>query len=86
VLKMGSKYHRLTVIEYVGKQPDTYFSQSRGKQRTAYREVYKCECECGMILPVQKNRLTSGNTKSCGCQKIESCTRTIQQWNLNRIM
>jgi len=30
-----------------------------------------CECECGNTIDIETNNLTSGNTKSCGCLKIE---------------
>lgn len=30
-----------------------------------------CECECGNTVDVETNKLTNGNTKSCGCLKSE---------------
>ena len=29
--------------------------------------VWECQCDCGRIVPVPTNQLTTGNTKSCGC-------------------
>ena len=33
--------------------------------------AWKCKCKCGKELVVRAKDLTSGNTKSCGCYKIE---------------
>ena len=51
---IDKKFGRLTVVDYSGRD-------KRGKT------VWKCECECGNILTVPRNSLSSGNTKSCGC-------------------
>lgn len=32
---------------------------------------WQCSCECGNIIKVKTNSITSGNTKSCGCLKEE---------------
>ena len=29
--------------------------------------IWKCQCDCGTIIELPTNSLTSGNTKSCGC-------------------
>ena len=52
--EVGQKYNRLTIIEKC--QYDKY------KNR-----LYKCQCDCGNIILVRGNALSSGNTKSCGC-------------------
>jgi len=36
------------------------------------RSVYKCICECGNIVEKQARYLVSGETKSCGCLKIDT--------------
>lgn len=45
----------------------------RSPVRKSGARAWVCICECGkkVCLPVQS--LTSGNTKSCGCLRIESC-------------
>lgn len=35
---------------------------------------WNCRCECGNELPVRTDCLKDGNTKSCGCLKIEKYT------------
>lgn len=35
------------------------------------RYVWECQCDCGNTCIVQTSRLTSGNTKSCGCGKYD---------------
>lgn len=38
----------------------------KGRKRTRW----KCLCDCGNISIAQTSKLTTGNTKSCGCGKI----------------
>lgn len=37
------------------------------KKDNTSQEFYICECKCGNIVTVSRNKLVSGNTKSCGC-------------------
>lgn len=32
---------------------------------------WECKCDCGKIVSVAASKLISGNTQSCGCQRIE---------------
>ena len=54
----GLVFERLTVKGYVGS--------SKGKS------IWECICTCGNITRVSLDRLTSGNTRSCGCLKSEN--------------
>ena len=58
----GSKFGRLFVINQSEKH--IYPSGSS-------RITWNCKCDCGSILKVRSNSLTSGNTTSCGCLQIE---------------
>ncbi len=58
----GEKFHRLTVIRRAG---------NKGSGANA-KSMWECQCECGNITTVPAHSLKSGNTKSCGCLKIES--------------
>lgn len=53
---MGQRFGKLTVIKCMGKLDGRRYS-------------WKCICDCGNEIIVQTSRLTSGNTKSCGCLK-----------------
>ena len=53
----GQVFGRLTVI-----------GLDHRKNGHAY---YKCKCECGNECVVYSYNLKNGNTKSCGCFKIE---------------
>lgn len=33
--------------------------------------MWKCQCDCGNIINVASSKLISGNTKSCGCERIK---------------
>lgn len=51
---VGRKFGRLRAGEIVGKNK--------------YRQsLYQCHCVCGNDVIVPRNRLITGNTKSCGC-------------------
>ena len=54
----GQRFGRLTVLEFV---PRTGTKQS----------YWKGKCDCGCLTIVNGNSLVAGNTKSCGCLKIE---------------
>ena len=59
VFEIGQKYNRLEIIDICG------YDKHKNK-------MYKCRCDCGNIITVRGNALTSGNTKSCGCYGFES--------------
>lgn len=39
------------------------------------RKIWLCKCDCGNRIEVSTNNLTSGNTRSCGCKRIEVCAK-----------
>jgi hypothetical protein len=51
-------FGKLTIIERVG-------SNKHGKA------LWRCKCSCGNIVTIDSNSLISGNTKSCGCMKLD---------------
>lgn len=56
-IQIGDKYNLLTVLEYIG---------SRRKHNNELTAYYRCQCECGNIIEVEGNDLSSGNRKTCG--------------------
>lgn len=56
------KFGKLTALYRV----NDYVSPSGNK-----RVQWMCLCDCGNYTIVQASRLKSGNTKSCGCRRIE---------------
>lgn len=65
----GNKYGRLTVQGLSGK---------KGKHNRTY---WACVCDCGNKVNVSHDRLTTGQTKSCGCLKVEMATSRIIHYN-----
>lgn len=55
----GKKFGRLTVLGICPHEPGE-------------RVYWLCECDCGNVLKVTSNHLTSGHTKSCGCYRKEN--------------
>lgn len=41
--------------------------------------MWLCQCDCGQEIKATTNALLSGNTKSCGCKRIEALQRTVRQ-------
>ncbi len=62
----GQKFNRLTVIERHG-------SNKHGQP------LWLCKCDCGNQIITTTGALKSGNTKSCGCFRRESITKTNYQ-------
>lgn len=60
---VGQKFGRLTVLEDVG----------RNKQG---RILWRCQCDCGIIINVGAGQLQSKHTQSCGCYNKDRITET----------
>ena len=63
----GQQFGRLTVIEMVGLEP------GRGA-------FYRCKCTCGQEAIVNGCSLRSGNTRSCGCIRLETLEQNRRKW------
>ena len=59
---VGRRFGRLVVIERVGSDKNS-------------KALWLCRCDCGNEVLVNTCNLNSGNTKSCGCFRIEVCKR-----------
>jgi len=53
----GQRYGRLVALKDVGTD---------GQNR-----LWRCRCDCGNHLTIVNRSLTSGNTKSCGCLRVD---------------
>ena len=71
----GLKFNRLTVINYDHKD-------ASGKS------YWKCQCDCGNVVIVRSDCLTTGNTKACGCMLKEmagtKAKRYLTKHNLSK--
>lgn len=45
--------------------------------RYGHRTYWKCRCECGEERFVRADDLKAGNSKSCGCKKLDVRKKTI---------
>lgn len=50
---IGRRYGSLVIMEFVGTRDE--------------RGYFKCQCDCGNVVEVRRDSLTSGRTISCGC-------------------
>lgn len=81
VNRVGERYGRLEVIEYVGVSAKT------GKYR-----LWKCKCDCSNEVIVSYRELAKGDTRSCGClfkevlrQKQRGITKSVGESALNQL-
>ena len=58
---IGHKFGKLTVIKNVGTNK-------------RHNTLWLCKCECGNNKIVARDKLITGNTKSCGCLKKQHCS------------
>ena len=63
-IKEGQRFGRLTVI----KELDTITLKSKTR-------LFLLQCDCGNKVEIILGKVTSGNTKSCGCLILETRTK-----------
>lgn len=61
---INKRFERLLVVRYIGSN----------KHR---QSLWLCKCDCGNEVVVSRTNLKSGNTKSCGCYKLEKVKRKL---------
>lgn len=61
---VGKRFGKLTVTKQLKKR---YFGNI----------VWQCLCDCGSVTEVSTNALKKGNTKSCGCFKVDRLSKII---------
>jgi len=69
---VGQKFGKLTVVSFTGKKMGT-------------NSIWRCSCECGGTKEVPVGYLTSGDTKSCGCQLHLGTPKDITGKKLNKL-
>lgn len=73
----GQKFGYLTVLE----------KSAPPKNPNNKSTMWKCQCECGNIVNIQRANLLSGNSTSCGCKKMSHGEQKIKNILLqNNIM
>lgn len=63
---IGKTYGRLLVVRYVGKTPH-------------HKAKFACLCVCGTEIECIGAHLKNGNTKSCGCHRVD-VSRALGKW------
>lgn len=63
----GKRYGYLVVIQRVG------FATSKNGTR---HSTWLCKCDCGGEKVIRANDLRTGNTKSCGCRRLDGIRKT----------
>ena len=53
----GKRFGKWIVVSYVGKVNS--------------RDIWHCQCDCGVEKNVQQRTLISGDSTSCGCDRIQ---------------
>src|ERR1051325_8472865 len=73
-IPVGSTFTRLTTIS------ETYSEMCRSRKR----RFVSCRCECGNILTVSVENLTTNHTQSCGCLHKEQTSNANRTHGLTR--
>lgn len=60
----GKKFGKITVVDFAFKGKDG-------------RDKWNCCCDCGKELVIDGKNLRTGNTKSCGCVRLEKAIARI---------
>ena len=72
MVKAGDTFGRLTVLRCAGYSPNTHSKR------------WFVRCECGVEKAVDGSKLSSGNTKSCGCFRVERGYQRAYRRNIKR--
>lgn len=62
ILQIGARFDRLTVVD----------QKSERDGKGTFRNLALCRCECGTEKWISVKLLCNGQTKSCGCLKVDS--------------
>lgn len=72
------------VLDIIGKKFNKALVAKRLPNNKNGKSVFECICDCGNVFSVLGSSLTSGNTKSCGCFKIETTKRIMTKHNMSK--
>ena len=67
----GQRFARLLVVGWAGSTKD---GQSE----------WACRCDCGADVVVVRQKLVSGNTRSCGCLKVQEFVERLTKHGMSR--
>lgn len=67
------------ILELSGKRFCRLIALYRTKNKQHGHYKWRCICDCGNEIEVAGSSLCSGNTKSCGCLRVESATERMIQ-------
>ena len=68
----GVRFGRLVVVSYEGRRKmNPCFLKQAGRMVRGSQSLWRCRCDCGAFVTHMVGRLTSGNTRSCGCLRRE---------------
>ena len=71
------------LIDITGKRFARLLVLRRAPSLNGYAR-WECKCDCGSEVVVVGANLRSGNTKSCGCQRADSCGNNFRDHGLSR--
>lgn len=60
------KFGRLKIVKKIGRTKDR-------------RILFLCECDCGELIKSDSHKLNSGNTKSCGCLRVDVAREAVKK-------
>ena len=82
VLQKGSKVSCGCLEDLSGKDFGNLHVIEKVGINKAGASLWKCQCSCNSFVTVEHARLTSGNTKSCGCLRKQLTSERFQKSNV----
>ena len=65
-VKPGDRYHKFTILEELPRRRNTFNASTRW---------VRAQCDCGNVIELSLVSLRTGNSKSCGCNKLNNSER-----------
>lgn len=80
VLSCGCTRTEKKIKDLSGQRFGKLVALQRCNEKRGTTFLWLCQCDCGTQLKVSANALLSGNSKSCGCKRIEAIQKTIEKY------
>jgi len=86
VKSCGCLHREAVTGDLVGQQFDRLVVIAREGSASGGVALWRCKCSCGREVVVRGANLRSGNTRSCGCRKIDAAHMTNRKHGMSHTL